>query len=76
MYLVSLVDGQPKLMLKRTGFVPRGVKKKRFWISKRFKPGTYGLLTTFKPSTPGLEGVATYDVIEVTKAKKRKKKRR
>lgn len=76
MYLVSLVDGQPKLMLKRTGFVPRGVKKKRFWISKRFMPGTYGLLTTFKPSTPGLEGVATYDVIEVTKAKKRKKKRR
>jgi len=54
--------------------VPRGVKNKRFWISKKFEPGTYGILTTFLPSTPGIQGVAVYDTVEVTKFEKKKKK--
>ena len=72
-YLLDLSGPTPKLLLKRTGFVPRGVKNKRFWISKKFQPGTYGLLTTFLPSTPGIQGVAVYDTIEVTKAPKKKR---
>jgi hypothetical protein len=63
-------------VLKRTGFVPAGEKNKRYWISKNFAPGTYGLLTTFLPSTPGMQGIAVYDTIEVTKAPKKKKKKR
>ena len=73
-YLLDLNGPTPKLLLKRTGFVPRGVKNKRFWISKKFEPGTYGILTTFLPSTPGIQGVAVYDTIEVTKFEKKKKK--
>ncbi len=74
-YLLDLNGGTPKLLLKRTGFVPRGVKNKRFWISKKFEPGTYGILTTFLPSTPGIQGVAVYDTVEVTKFEKTKKKK-
>jgi len=73
MYLVSWANGEPELKLIRRGFVPRGVKSKRFWISKRFTPGTYGLLTTFQPSTPGIGGVATYDVIQVRKARAKRR---
>lgn len=73
MYLVSWANGEPELKLIRRGFVPRGVKGKRFWISKRFTPGTYGLLTTFQPSTPGIGGVATYDEIQVRKARAKRR---
>jgi hypothetical protein len=74
-YLLDLNGPTPKLLLKRTGFVPKGEKNKRYWISKNFQPGTYGLLTTFLPSTPGMQGVAVYDTIEVTEAPKKKKKK-
>jgi len=73
MYLVSWANGEPEVKLIRRGFVPRGVKSKRFWISKQFTPGTYGLLTTFQPSTPGMGGVATYDVIQVRKARAKRR---
>ena len=73
MYLVSWANGEPEVKLIRRGFVPRGVKGKRFWISKQFTPGTYGLLTTFQPSTPGMGGVATYDVIQVRKARAKRR---
>ena len=73
-YLLDLNGPTPELLLKRTGFVPNGVKNKRFWISKNFQPGTYGLLTTFTPSTPGIQGLAVFDTIEVTEAPKKKKK--
>lgn len=75
-YLLDLNGPTPQLLLKRTGFVPNGVKNKRFWISKNFQPGTYGLLTTFAPSTPGIQGLAVFDTIEVTEAPKKKKKKR
>jgi hypothetical protein len=75
-YLLDLNGPTPRLVLKRTGFVPAGEKNKRYWISKNFAPGTYGLLTTFLPSTPGMQGIAVYDTIEVTKAPKKKKKKR
>ena len=39
-------------------------------------PGTYGLLTTFAPSTPGIQGLAVFDTIEVTEFKKKGKKKR
>jgi len=74
-YLLDLNGPTPQLLLKRTGFVPDGVKNKRFWISKNFQPGTYGLLTTFAPSTPGIQGLAVFDTIEVTEAPKKKKKK-
>jgi len=74
-YLLDLNGPTPQLLLKRTGFVPNGVKNKRFWISKNFQPGTYGLLTTFAPSTPGMQGVAVFDTIEVKAAPKKKKKK-
>ena len=74
-YLLDLNGPTPQLLLKRTGFVPNGVEKKRFWISKNFQPGTYGLLTTFAPSTPGMQGLAAFDTIEVTEFKKKKKKK-
>jgi len=74
-YLLDLNGPTPKLLLKRTGFVPKGEKNKRYWISKNFQPGTYGLLTTFLPSTPGMQGIAVYDTIEVTEAPKKKKKK-
>ena len=73
MYLVSWANGEPEVKLIRRGFVPRGVKGKRFWISKQFTPGTYGLLTTFQPSTPGIGGVATYDEIQVRKARAKRR---
>ena len=73
MYLVSWANGEPEVKLIRRGFVPRGAKNKRFWISKRFTPGTYGLLTTFQPSTPGIGGVATYDEIQVRKARAKRR---
>lgn len=77
-YLLDLNGPTPRLLLKRSGFVPDGVENKRYWISKNFAPGTYGLLTTFMPSTPGIQGVAVYDTVEVTAAptKKKKKKKR
>jgi len=75
-YLLDLNGPTPELLLKRTGFVPNGVKNKRFWISKKFQPGTYGLLTTFAPSTPGMQGLAVFDTIEVTEFKKKKKKKK
>lgn len=74
-YLLDLNGPTPTLLLKRTGFVPKGEKNKRYWISKNFAPGTYGLLTTFLPSTPGMQGIAVYDTIEVTEAPKKKKKK-
>ena len=75
-YLLDLNGPTPQLLLKRTGFVPNGVKNKRFWISKKFQPGTYGLLTTFAPSTPGMQGLAVFDTVEVTEFKKKKKKKK
>jgi len=75
-YLLDLSGSTPQLLLKRTGFVPNGVKNKRYWISQKFQPGTYGLLTTFLPSTPGMQGLAVYNTIEVTEAPKKKKKKR
>lgn len=75
-YLLDLNGPTPQVLLKRTGFVPNGVKNKRFWISKNFQPGTYGLLTTFAPSTPGIQGLAVFDTIKVTEFKKKKKKKR
>lgn len=74
-YLLDLNGPTPRLLLKRSGFVPDGVENKRYWISKNFAPGTYGLLTTFMPSTPGMQGVAVYDTIEVTEAPTKKKKK-
>jgi len=74
-YLLDLNGATPRLLLKRSGFVPDGVENKRYWISKNFQPGTYGLLTTFLPSTPGMQGIAVYDTIEVTEAPKKKKKK-
>ena len=71
--LVSWANGEPEVKLIRRGFVPRGVKGKRFWISKQFTPGTYGLLTTFQPSTPGMDGVATYDLVQVRKARAKRR---
>lgn len=76
MYFVSIDDGQVKLLHKRSGFVPKGTKSKNFYINYNWKPGTYGLLTTFNPSTPGLEGVATFDTINVVKGKKKGKGKR
>ena len=54
------------------------LKSKKLYIRPTFKPGTYGVLTTFQPSTPGMQGVAAYNTIEVTAApsKKKKKKKR
>jgi len=75
-YLLDLNGATPRLLLKRSGFVPDGVENKRYWISKNFQPGTYGLLTTFMPSTPGIQGVAVYDTIEVTEAPKKKGKKK
>jgi len=75
-YFLALDGDEPELLLKRTGFVPKGEKNKRFWISRKFSAGTYGLLTTFKPSTPGMEGVAFYQTIEVLDNPKKKKKKK
>jgi len=77
-YFVDLNGATPKLLFKRSGFVPKGTKSKKFYIRPTFKPGTYGVLTTFQPSTPGMQGVAAYNTIEVTAApsKKKKKKKR
>ena len=44
-------------------------------VTRTRAPGTYGLLTTFAPSTPGIQGLAVFDTIEVTGFKKKTKKK-
>jgi hypothetical protein len=73
-YFVDLNGATPKLLFKRSGFVPKGSKSKRFYIRPTFKPGTYGVLTTFQPSTPGMQGVAVFNTVEVKSASKKKGK--
>ncbi len=57
-YLLRMDGDQPTLVHKRSGFITKGSRSKKYWISPKAPKGTYALLSTFQPSTPGVAGTA------------------
>ncbi len=57
-YLLRMDGDQPTLIHKRSGFITKGLRSKKYWISPKAPKGTYALLSTFQPSTPGMAGSA------------------
>ena len=68
LYLVRYNDaGDPALVLKRVGFIGNGSKSKTFRVPRNSVVGSYALLTTFQPTTPGQVGVSTLTPLRVTR---------
>lgn len=62
------IDGQtPVVVQKRTGFIGAGSRSKKFYINRGDRLGTYAILTSFDPTTPGQVGVATLTPLKVVK---------
>ena len=64
-YLISMTGDQPRLQRSSRGFISSGSRTKRYWLSRQAPRGSYVVLSTFTPSTPGITGLSVVTPITV-----------
>jgi len=67
MWLLRLDGETPVVVQKRSGFIGATKRSKKFYINRGDRLGTYAILTSFDPTTPGQVGVATMTPLKVVK---------
>lgn len=67
MFLLRFDGETPVLVQKRSGFIGAAKRSKKFYINRGDRLGTYAILTSFDPTTPGQVGVATLTPLKVVK---------
>lgn len=67
MFLLRFDGETPVVVQKRSGFIGAAKRSKKFYINRGDRLGTYAILTSFDPTTPGQVGVATLTPLKVVK---------
>jgi hypothetical protein len=67
MFLLRFDGETPVVVQKRSGFIGAGSRSKKFYINRGDKLGTYAILTSFDPTTPGQVGIATLTPLKVVR---------
>lgn len=67
MFLLRFDGETPVVVQKRSGFIGAAQRSKKFYINRGDRLGTYAILTSFDPTTPGQVGVATLTPLTVVK---------
>jgi hypothetical protein len=64
-YVISMTGGQPRVVRSSRGFISQDSRTKKYWISPKAARGAYIVLSTFRPSTPGMVGLSLVTPITV-----------